>query len=115
MTSEFGFYKVSVCAPVNFSDRIMDAVDKAIAPMYEGYSRTFTITEVTGTWIPMPGSSPYDGKIGEITEARELRIDFAVRENELKNALEAILSVHPYEEPNIDILPMMGWKDVISP
>ena len=110
-----GFYKISVGIPPEFSERLKDAVTAAIEPVYPGYDRAFTEYRTAGTWRPLPGSHPYDGKIMEITTADEMRIEFAVKEKDLAHALEAIVSVHPYEEPAIDVLPMIGWKDIIRP
>lgn len=109
------FYKIAVNIPPEFSERLKDAVTCAIEPVYPGYDRTFTEFPVTGTWRSLPGSNPYDGEVGKISTVEETRLEFAVKEDELAHALEAIVSVHPYEEPAIDILPMIGWKDVIRP
>ena len=42
-------------------------------------------------------------------------MEFAVREKDLRPAIEAVRRVHPYEEPAIDVIPMIGWKSVITP
>ncbi len=90
----------------------MDRVTDAISPLYPGYDRTFCYWSVTGTWRPLPGSDPYNGCENEITVAKEVRVEFAVRDDELQKAISAIISVHPYEEPAIDIVPMIAWRSV---
>ncbi len=108
-----GFYKIAVNVPGEHLEALMDSVTGAIRPMYPGYDRTFNYWPVTGTWRSLPGSHPYDGSIGEVTVAGEVRLEFAVSEVDLGAAIAAILAVHPYEEPAIDVLPMVGWRDVI--
>jgi hypothetical protein len=112
MKHESELYKVIVCIPPEYSDKLMDALADSVDPMYPGYDRAFTIIPVKGTWRTLEGSHPYNGKVGEITVADEVRIEFAVHSKDLKTAIDTILGIHPYEEPGIDILPMIGWKDV---
>ncbi|MDR0309380.1 MAG: hypothetical protein LBH88_01285 [Candidatus Methanoplasma sp.] len=107
-------YKISVAVPAEYKDELMDAVNDSMQQIYPGYDRTFSITMTTGTWRPLEGSDPHTGRIGEISVEEELRIDFAVKADDLKNVIRAIRKVHPYEEPAIDIMPRLLWKDVIG-
>jgi len=106
-------YKIAVDIPEEFLQRLMDEVTGSIEPLYPKYDRTFTYWPVKGTWRPLPGSDPYDGTVGDISVADEMRVEFAVRAEHLKSAVEAIVRVHPYEEPAIDVIPMVGWRSVI--
>ena len=54
-----------------------------------------------------------DGRIGEVTVAEEVRLEFAVLEGDLGAAVDAVRRAHPYEEPAIDVIPMIPWKSVI--
>ncbi|MCL2317809.1 MAG: hypothetical protein FWC44_01960, partial [Methanomassiliicoccaceae archaeon] len=83
--------------------------------IYPGYDRAFTIIRSQGTWRSLEGSHPYDGEVGKISVAEELRIEFAISAEDLTEVVQAIRDVHPYEEPAIDIVPMILWKDVIGP
>lgn len=103
---------VYVGIPPQYSEALKDAVSAAIKPIYPGYDRVFTEFPVKGTWRSLEGSDPYNGEIGKITVAEELRIEFAVKEDDLPAAVNAIRSVHPYEEPGITVIPMIGWKDL---
>jgi hypothetical protein len=107
-------FKISVSIPSEFADALMDSVTKVAEPIYPGYDRVFSIFQVKGTWRALEGSSPYNGEVGKITEADELRIEFAVKEKDLKATISTIVGVHPYEEPGIDVIPMIGWKSVLE-
>ena len=107
-------YKVATCIPKRFLDPLMDEVTASVSPLYGGYDRCFSYWPVTGTWRPLEGSRPFLGRIGEIEAAEEYRIEFAVREEDLGAAVAAIRRIHPYEEPAIDIIPMIPWKDVAA-
>lgn len=108
-------YKISVTIPEEYADRMMDSVNNVMGQVYPGYDRTFSIAKTKGTWRTLEGADPFNGEVGEITTAEELRIDFAVNENDLKNVINAIASIHPYEEPAIDVIPMIPWKSIIDP
>ncbi|MDR1690637.1 MAG: hypothetical protein LBR42_02180 [Candidatus Methanoplasma sp.] len=107
-------YKISVTVPADYKDRLMDAVNDSMQQLYPGYDRVFSVAKTEGTWRPLGGSNPFIGKAGEISVEEELRIDFAIKAEDLASVVRAIRDVHPYEEPAIDILPMVLWKDVIG-
>lgn len=107
-------YKVGVCVPEGFLDAIMDAVTEVVVPIYPGYDRVFSYWPVRGTWRPLEGSEPYMGRVGEIETADEIRLEFAVDPEHLCGAVDAIRMHHPYEEPAIDIVPMIAWKSVTA-
>ena len=107
-------YKISVTIPPEYKDRLMDAVNDAMQQIYPGYDRAFSITNSIGTWRSLEGSDPFIGRVGEISVEDELRIEFAIVADDLKEVVMAIHRVHPYEEPAIDILPMILWKEVID-
>ncbi|AMK14077.1 hypothetical protein AUP07_1035 [methanogenic archaeon mixed culture ISO4-G1] len=103
-------FKIGVNIPAEFLERLMDTVTEAIEPVYPKYDRTFMYWPIKGTWRPQNGSDPYNGTIGRIEVADEMRVEFAVKEKDVGRAVEAIVRVHPYEEPAIDVIPMFGWK-----
>jgi len=108
-------YKISVAIPADHKDRLMDAVNSSMTQIYPGYDRAFTVIRSEGTWRSLEGSNPFIGETGKISIVEEVRIEFAITAEDLKDVVQAIRDVHPYEEPAIDILPMILWKDVIGP
>lgn len=108
-------YKVAVYLPPDYLDAVMDAVTEAIEPLYPGYDRVFSWHPVRSTWRPLPGSNPYQGEVGRIETADEVKLEFAVREEFLEAAVSAIVRTHPFEEPAIDVIPIIPWKDVTAP
>jgi len=105
--------KIGVCAPPEYLERLMDAINDLVEPLYPGYDRAFYYWPVKGTWRSLPGSNPFIGKIGEIEVADEVRLEFAIKEKDLTSVLRLIREVHPYEEPAIDVIPMYSWKEFI--
>jgi len=51
----------------------------------------------------MEGTNPFIGKIGEKEEVQEIKIETVAAERDLDSVIQAMKSVHPYEEPAYDI------------
>ena len=107
-------YKVAVSVPESHLQAVMDSLDGVVTAIYPRYDHVFSWWPVKGCWRPLEGSDPYGGKIGEITYADEFRLEFAVRSGELGAAVDAVRRAHPYEEPAIDVIPMVPWKSVTA-
>lgn len=107
-------YKIGVNVPEASMRAVMEAVGDIVRPIYLGYDHVFCWWPVTGTWRPLEGSDPYLGRIGEPETAPEMRLEFAVTEDDLEAAVSAVADSHPYEEPSIDVIPMIPWKSVIG-
>ncbi|MGI6472417.1 MAG: hypothetical protein ACOX1N_05075 [Candidatus Methanomethylophilaceae archaeon] len=103
-------YKIAVCIPEEYVDELTAKINDSMEPLYPGYDMVFSLTEVTGMWRPLEGSNPFIGDTGKISVEKEIKVEFSVRERYLKDVVNTILSVHPYEEPAIDVIPMYGWK-----
>ncbi len=106
-------FKVAVYVPLGYEDAVMDAVDSAIESVYPTYRRTFSVTDVVGTWKPVEGADPFQGTVGEVETAAERKIEFIAFGDDLPGAVAAIAEAHPYEEPAIDIMPMVAWKSLL--
>ena len=63
---------------------------------------------VMGTWRPLTGTSPYIGEEGKISCEPELKVEVTIRAERLQETIRAIKSVHPYEEPVINAIPLWG-------
>jgi hypothetical protein len=75
--------------------------------------RHISTIDSSGTWIPIDGSNPFLGTVGKIEVTKECIVSFTVKGCDIDRALKVILDVHPYEEPCIDIMPMLDWKKFV--
>ncbi|HIJ00771.1 MAG: hypothetical protein PWQ88_270 [Candidatus Methanomethylophilaceae archaeon] len=108
------FYKVVVFLPPEYREKIMEAVNSAMEPIYPHYDMVFSYQMVKGCWRPLAGANPYQGKVGRLEEADELRLEFAIRASDLDKVVDAIMSAHPYEEPGIDIYPFIPGREIVG-
>ena len=71
--------------------------------------------EGKGTFRAQEGCHPYCGKIGELHEEKETRIETVLPVHLQSRAVKALLAVHPYEEPAYDLYPLQNkWNQVGS-
>ena len=55
----------------------------------------------------MEGASPYLGTAGEISREPEVKVEVTCRVERLEETVEAVKAVHPYEEPVINVIPLI--------
>ena len=63
--------------------------------------------QVVGTWRTLAGADPYEGEVGKITEAEELKVEVRVEERRIGETMRAIRKIHPYETPVVFVLPLL--------
>ncbi|MDD5103079.1 MAG: hypothetical protein PHX93_01620 [Candidatus Peribacteraceae bacterium] len=68
----------------------------------------------TGRFRPLKGATPAVGAVGSLEEVEEERIETVVQEDALQKVLQAIVKVHPYEEPAIHVLKMEDYHDQLG-
>ena len=95
-------FKFAVYVPIQYADKVSQAIFKAGAGKIGRYTETsFNITG-QGTFKPMEGTNPFIGKIGEKEEVQEIKIETVVAERDLDSVIQAMKDNHPYEEPAYD-------------
>jgi len=95
-------FKFAVYAPVQHADKVSQAIFKAGAGKIGKYTETSFNISGKGTFKPTKGTNPFIGKIGEKEEVQEIKIETVVAERDLDSVVQAMKSVHPYEEPAYD-------------
>jgi dinuclear metal center YbgI/SA1388 family protein len=61
----------------------------------------------TGTFVPSKGAKPFVGKLGELNEVEESRIEIIVTQKDLPKVIDNIKRSHPYEMPAYDVYPLI--------
>lgn len=105
---DFKFVKIVVFTPVSHSDEIRRALAEAGAGHIGNYDFCSFTSVGTGRFRGLDGSKPFIGKPGNIEEVREEKIEVICPSELLNKILESARSVHPYEEPAIDVYPLLN-------
>ncbi|WP_291056819.1 hypothetical protein [Dialister sp. UBA1703] len=97
-------YKIQVYLPPEALCAIRKAIEEAGGGEIGNYKGCMSWWKVRSSWITMDGAHPYNGKIGERTEAEEYILQCRVDEAHLPVVVSAIKKAHPYEEPVVDVV-----------
>lgn len=98
--------KIEIAVPESHVEAVVDALHSAGAGRVGRYARCAGHWRITGTWLPLPGSQPYDGEVGTVQQGEECRVESVCRKDQARAVQEAVRQVHPYEEPVIHFVPL---------
>lgn len=96
-------YKVVVFVPINDADKIREVLSGAGAGHIGNYDSASFSSRGIGRFRPLEGATPAVGKIGQVEEVDEVRIEALVSEADLEEVCFQLRKAHPYEEPAIDV------------
>lgn len=105
---DFQYLKLEIFIPETHLASLQDALRDVDAGHIGNYDSCMSWSPVTSTWRPLPGTSPYIGEEGQISHEQELKVEVTIRAENLEATLEAVRHVHPYEEPVINVLPLLS-------
>lgn len=106
--NQFPIVKIELFIPDQFIELLRDELSKVNVGRIGNYDNCISITSVRGYWRPLVGASPYDGEIGKISEGTESKVEVNCHWEDVENALRVIRSIHPYDEPLINIVPLLN-------
>lgn len=108
------YCKLEIFIPETHFRALQKALQDVDAGHIGNYDSCLSYSRVTGTWRPLPGTKPFIGTEGEVSEEPELKVEVTVRAETLDAVMRAVMAVHPYEEPLVNVLPLAGtsmeWK-----
>jgi len=100
--------KIEIFIPEAYVPALRDVLSEASAGRIGDYDHCVSVSDVRGYWRPLEGATPFLGEVGKISEGRECKVEVNCKLEFVKAVLEAIRRVHPYEEPVINILPLLN-------
>jgi dinuclear metal center YbgI/SA1388 family protein len=105
--------KLVVYVPFNFADKVRDAIFEVGAGQIGNYDCCSYNSEGKGSFRAKEGSNPFVGEQDKVHFENEVRIEVILPGYLKMKVTEAILSVHPYEEPAFDFLTLKNdWNTV---
>ena len=113
MNVDFKKVKIFVTIPLENVAEVREAVCLAGAGFIGNYSFCTYSVKGVGSFKPNNNANPYIGTKNEIEFVEEEKLEFVCNVENVKNVLIALRKVHPYEEPGIDIVPLLEEKDLI--
>ena len=107
MSEQTKSVKLEIFIPETHLAQLRNALRSVDAGHLGNYDSCLAYSRVTGSWRPLVGASPYEGTIGELCEAEELKVELRVEADRLDETLSAVRTVHPYETPEIFVIPLV--------
>ena len=98
--------KLVIFTPLSHSDIVREVLSNAGAGKIGNYEFCSFSTRGVGRFKGNEKSNPTIGKSGAYEAAEEEKIEVVVPRTILKDAIEAVKKVHPYEEVAFDIYPL---------
>lgn len=104
--------KIVVYVPLEYTEKLLEVIGKEGGGKIGNYSYCSFTGKGVGRFIPNENANPFIGKAGKIEKIEENKIEFICEKEEAKFIIEKIREVHPYEEPAIDIFPLIDETDL---
>jgi len=104
--NDFSEVKLEIFVPQDHAMKLANVLSKIGVGVIGKYDHCVALTPVRGFFRPMEGANPFEGKVGGISEVAEYKLEVNCKQELVKDAIEAIKRVHPYEEPLINVIPL---------
>jgi hypothetical protein len=102
----FNQVKLEIFVPQEHVSQVREALAQIGAGVIGNYDHCMAVTQVTGSFRPLEGANPFDGKVGKLSTVTEYKLEVNCRRELVKEAIQAVKNAHPYEEPLINIIPL---------
>ncbi len=104
--------KIIVTVPKESLVVVRDAVCNAGAGVIGNYSYCSTSINCIGTFIPNNHAHPFLGNLHQLEIVEEEKLEVVCSIQLAKKVISQLRKVHPYEEPAIDIIPLIDEDDL---
>lgn len=107
MNIDFNKVKIFVTIPIKNVDKVREAMCEAGAGIIGNYSCCTSSVKSVGTFKPNDKAHPYIGENNKMEFVEEEKLEAVCDVNNVKNVISKLREVHPYEEPEMDIVPLL--------
>lgn len=105
--------KIFVTIPFENVEEVRNTMCEAGAGIIGEYSYCTTSVKSIGTFIPNENANPHIGERNKLEFVEEEKLEVVCDVELVKKVISKLREVHPYEEPAIDIVPLLEETDFI--
>lgn len=105
--------KIFVTVPKENLDEVRTAMCNAGAGVIGNYTFCSTSIKSIGTFIPNDNAKPYIGEQNKLEFVEEEKLEVVCDIENVKKVIQELRKNHPYEEPGIDIVPLIDESDFL--
>ena len=99
--------KIIVTIPIENVEKVRNAICEAGAGIIGNYTYCSMSTKCIGTFKPNDNANPYIGENNKLEFVEEEKLEVVCGVDNVKKVISKLREVHPYEEPAIDIIPLL--------
>lgn len=103
--------KIIVTVPIKNLEEVRNAICEAGAGIIGNYTHCSMATKCIGTFKPDDNANPYIGENNKLEFVEEEKLEVVCDVNNVRKVISKLREVHPYEEPAIDIIPLLNEED----
>ncbi|PIZ00311.1 hypothetical protein COY62_03250 [bacterium (Candidatus Howlettbacteria) CG_4_10_14_0_8_um_filter_40_9] len=100
--------KIVVTVPEKDADKLRKAISDAGVGKAGDYTHCSFSVKGVGRFLPQDGAHPTIGQVGKLEEVVEERIEVTCEKDQWEDIVQIIKNNHPYEEPVIDVYPLLN-------
>ena len=112
MNIEINKVKIIVTIPIENVDEVRNAICETGAGVIGNYTHCSMSTKCVGTFKPTDEANPYIGEKNKLEFVEEEKLEVVCDIGIAKRVIKKLREVHPYEEPAIDIVPLINEEDL---
>lgn len=107
MTFDINRVKIFVTIPLENVEEVRNAVCNEGAGIIGNYAYCTSSTKSVGTFKPNDNANLYIGERNNLEFVEEEKLEVVCDVGNVKKVITKLREVHPYEEPAIDIVPLL--------
>ena len=109
---DFKQVRISTTVPVASADALREALGKAGGGDFGNYSFCSFSVVGTGRFMPNENANPHIGKANVLETVDEEQVAIVCDRTNARQVLAALKKAHPYEEPIIQIIPLLDEEQL---
>ena len=105
-------YKLSFYVPESHLELIKSALFAKGAGGYNAYDQCCWQVMGEGQFRPLTNSQPHLGKMHQLEKIAEYKVEMICIDAAIKEVVQTLVSIHPYEEPAYDVYKILAIEDI---
>ena len=104
---DFTKVRISTTVPRENADELRQALGEAGGGVFGNYTFCSFSIRGTGRFLPNGQANPHIGSAGKLEAVDEEQIEVVCDRSDAKQVTAALRRAHPYEEPIVEIVPLL--------
>ncbi len=105
-------YKLNFYVPETHLEIVKNALFEKGAGHYKHYDLCCWQVPGEGQFRPLHHSQPFLGLLNQLEKVIEYKVEMICPESAIKEIVQTLLAVHPYEEPAYEIFKMLSLAEI---